>query len=97
MPRDELTVGGDRDGDGVCDIAAEDDQDDEDNGGSKCSTGIGALSDWTAIIAQTLNIKSAVKLVLNSDSASSTVPVPAGIGPPGEKLIAAPTASSKFR
>jgi hypothetical protein len=92
VPSDDLTVGGDRDGDGVCDVAAEDEDDDDDDdeddrGRSKCSTGVGGLSDWTAIIAHTLNLTAGVKLVLKSNYASSTVPVPPGIGPTSQKLM----------
>ena len=44
---------------------------------------VGQLSDWTAIIANQIEIKNGPKLVINSNYVSSSIPVPKGIGPSG--------------
>ncbi|HEV7254713.1 MAG TPA: TadE/TadG family type IV pilus assembly protein [Mesorhizobium sp.] len=95
LPKDRLTVGGDKDGDGVCDPEAgttEDDDDDDDDGASggsalKCESDVGAASSWTAIVTQKLNVTAGVDLVLNSDYASSPVPAPPGLGPNSSQIV----------
>ena len=74
LPGDKLTIGGDKDGDGVCDILPATPL-------LPCVTDVGTESDWTAIVAYQLNITDGVTLVLNSDYEGSKVPVPAGLGP----------------
>jgi hypothetical protein len=46
-------------------------------------------SPWTVIVAQAVNVQGSSNLVINADYASSTVPVPSGVGPSarGSKLI----------
>ncbi|WP_457939402.1 TadE/TadG family type IV pilus assembly protein [Mesorhizobium sp. 10J20-29] len=78
MPADKLTVGGDKNGNGICD-------DLELPGpigvGSGCITDVGTSSEWTAIVSNLLDITSGVNLVLNADYSGSSIPVPNGIGP----------------
>ncbi|MDP3896165.1 MAG: pilus assembly protein TadG-related protein [Mesorhizobium sp.] len=80
LPSDSLIIGGDKDGDGVCD------PDIADDGslipaGAACISDVGAASSWTAIIADTVRVTAGSTLVLNSDYKGSDVPVPDGIGP----------------
>ena len=79
-------VGGDKDGDGVCDP--------ETGGpvvpaptGTGCISDVGAASSWTAIIVNMLKVTAGATLVLNSNYSASTVPVPDGIGPNSTRTL----------
>lgn len=77
LPDDTLTIGGDADGDGLCDPDV--------LGGIVdslvCNAAVGDLSAWTAIVADEVKVTAGVRLVINSDYNSTTVPAPEGIGP----------------
>lgn len=49
---------------------------------------VGQASKWTAIVANTISIMNGPKLQINSDYASSTIPVPEGVGPQGTIRLA---------
>lgn len=88
LPSDSLIIGGDKDGDGVCD------PDIADDGslipaGAGCISDVGAASSWTAIIADTVRVTAGSTLVLNSDYEGSDVPVPDGIGPNSSRTFLA--------
>ncbi len=84
LPNDELTIGGDKNADGKCDITAADDP--AETGSPGCKSNVGEFSDWTALVADKITITSGVKLVLNANYADSDVPVPAGVGPVGGNI-----------
>lgn len=77
LPNDTLTIGGDEDGDGICDpefLGAP-------PTGIVCDSEVGDVSAWTAIVARKLKVTNGARLVINSNYDGSTVPVPTGIGP----------------
>ena len=84
LPAENLIVGGDSDGDGVCDSL-------ETATGvpvpEQCLSDIGTASSWTAIITKKLHVTSGATLVINSDYSNSTVPVPDGIGPRSGRIV----------
>lgn len=82
MPRDELTIGGDKDADGKCDISIGE----IDIGLPGCKANVGEYSAWTALVADRITVTSGVKLVLNTNYTGSDVPVPAGVGPVGGNI-----------
>ncbi|MEF2552637.1 pilus assembly protein TadG-related protein [Aurantimonas sp. A2-1-M11] len=95
LPNDTLTIGGDKNADGVCDpdIAVVDDEDEDEGGGRGggagtpgCKANVGEFSDWTALVANKITVTSGVKLVLNTNYAGSDVPVPVGVGPVGGNI-----------
>lgn len=77
LPNDRLIIGGDQDGDGVCDVGV---GEVPIVGQTLCESDIGAASSWTAIVADKLVVTSGATLVLNSDYEGSDVPVPQGLG-----------------
>lgn len=93
MPEDELVIGGDEDGDGVCDILPilnntgislkagpiEVDLD-------VCDANLGANSEWTAIIARQIRLNHGVNVVLNADYDSSDIPLPGEFQSVNEKV-----------
>ncbi|MCQ0988541.1 pilus assembly protein TadG-related protein [Jiella marina] len=83
MPEDTLTIGGDKNGDGVCDP---DPVTGVVEGLFGCDSEVGQISEWTAIVAKAVEVTAGVKLVLNTDYEGSTVPVPAGVGPVGRNI-----------
>ncbi|MCB8839674.1 TadE/TadG family type IV pilus assembly protein [Aurantimonas sp. VKM B-3413] len=83
LPNDKLTIGGDKDGDGTCDP---DPLTGVTEGLLGCKAEVGDYSEWTAIVADQVEVTSGAKLVLNTDYDGSTVPVPAGIGPVGRNI-----------
>lgn len=79
LPKDKLTIGGDEDGDGLCDTELV-------GGvlqglGLLCKAAVGDHSAWTAIVADEVKITAGVRLIINSDYDSTPVPAPDGIGP----------------
>ena len=78
LPSDGLTVGGDKDGDGLCDLDLEDPLAII---GPDCESEVGTASAWTVIIADTLSVTAGATLELNADYGSTEVPVPDGVGP----------------
>ncbi|HEV7255880.1 MAG TPA: pilus assembly protein TadG-related protein [Mesorhizobium sp.] len=83
LPADSLVVGGDEDGDGVCDVGV---GELPIVGQTLCESDLGAASSWTAIVADKLEVTSGATLVLNSDYENSDVPVPQGLGPNSAKV-----------
>ena len=83
VPNDKLTIGGDKDANGVCDP---DPVTGLVEGLFGCQADVGQYSEWTAIVAAEVEVTAGVKLVLNTDYAGSTVPVPAGVGPVGRNI-----------
>lgn len=89
LPADRLKIGADENNDGICDVelnfgGAEAQPTDAEVAGavsSICDTSVGVLSAWTAIVVDKLKITNGAQVTINSDYASSTVPVPAGLGP----------------
>lgn len=77
LPDDKLTIGGDADGDGLCDPDI--------LGGIidtlVCNAAVGDHSAWTAIVANEIKVTAGVRLVINSNYDSTPVPAPDGIGP----------------
>ncbi len=51
-----------------------------------CETKFGQFSDWTAIVADRIEVNKGVNLVMNSDYENSDIPVPIGIGNMGGGL-----------
>ncbi|MCP4184421.1 MAG: hypothetical protein GY761_14095 [Hyphomicrobiales bacterium] len=45
-----------------------------------CETNFGQFSDWTAIVADQIEINKGVNLVMNTDYKNSDIPVPIGVG-----------------
>ena len=83
LPHDKLTIGGDKDADGKCDP---DPVTGLIEGVLGCKSDVGEFSDWTAIVANEIEITSGVRLVLNTDYSGSSVPVPSGVGPVGGNI-----------
>lgn len=80
LPGDRLKVGGDADGDGLCDFDPAID-DISTFVSEVCETNVGKMSAWTAIVVDELKVTNGVQLDINSDYDSSPIPVPAGLGP----------------
>ena len=87
LPYDYLTVGGDKDGDGVCDPEAGGGAVVPEPTGTGCTSDVGAASSWTAIIVNMLKVTAGATLVLNSDYSASNVPVPDGLGPNSTRTL----------
>jgi hypothetical protein len=87
LPDDQLLIGGDKDGDGICDPEVADDGTIIPAAPGGCVSEVGAASAWTAIVVDELKVTAGSTLVLNSDYESSTIPVPDGIGPNSTKII----------
>lgn len=87
LPSDKLVIGGDKDGDGVCDPDIADDGTIVPSSSSVCDSDVGAASSWTAIVAKELKVTAGSNLVLNSDYQDSLVPVPDGIGPNSGRVL----------
>ncbi len=51
-----------------------------------CETSFGQFSDWTAIVADQIEINKGVNLVMNTDYKNSDIPVPIGVGNAGGSL-----------
>jgi len=51
-----------------------------------CETSFGQFSDWTAIVADQIEINKGVNLVMNTDYGNSDIPVPIGVGNKGGLL-----------
>ena len=83
VPNDKLTIGGDKDADGKCDP---DPITGLIEGLLGCKAEVGQYSEWTAIVANEVEVTSGVNLVLNTNYEGSTVPVPAGVGPVGRNI-----------
>ncbi|MEL7430772.1 MAG: pilus assembly protein TadG-related protein [Pseudomonadota bacterium] len=85
-PNNLFTIGGDRDGDGECEeiVDSTEVMTRADNP-KECETTLGSYSEWTAIIAKKIRVTSGVKLVLNADYESSSVPVPTNDGALGSQ------------
>lgn len=89
LPADRLKIGADENNDGICDVeldfgSSEAKPVEAEVAGavsSVCDTSVGVLSAWTAIVVDKLKITNGAQVTINSDYASSTVPVPAGLGP----------------
>ncbi|KQS89129.1 hypothetical protein [Rhizobium sp. Leaf386] len=77
LPNDTLTVGGDKDGDGMCDPDVEDETS---NLAEDCKANVGTSSAWAAIVADRVEITAGASLILNTGYVSSSVPVPIGLG-----------------
>ncbi len=87
LPVDDLIVGGDRDGDGLCDPEVlADGTIVPPPPGAVCDSDLGAASAWPAIVANTVSVTAGSKLVLNSNYTGSGVPVPEGIGPNSSRV-----------
>jgi hypothetical protein len=78
-------IGGDKDGDGVCDPDIEDDGTIT-PGPESCVSDVGTTSSWTAIVVNTLKVTAGSSLIINSDYDGSTVPVPDGLGPNSSQI-----------
>jgi hypothetical protein len=89
LPGDVLIVGGDKDGDGVCDDELADDGT-VIPAGPACISDVGTTSAWTAIVARKVKITAGSSLILNADYSGSDIPVPDGIGPNSNKIRLAP-------
>jgi hypothetical protein len=88
MPSDILVIGGDKDGDGVCDPDIEDDGT-VTPGPDSCISDVGTMSSWTAIVVNKLKVTAGSSLNVNSAYADSPVPVPAGIGAGSSRIVLA--------
>lgn len=101
LPNDRLVVGGDADGDGVCDadaVTEEDDEDDDDEdedgddesssapAAANCDATVGSASPWTAIVARKITVTAGADLVVKSDYDATPIPVPPGLGPNSTRL-----------
>lgn len=93
LPDDELVVGGDEDGDGVCDILPilDDVKLGLKAGPIKidldvCDANLGANSEWTAIIAKKIRLNHGVNVVLNANYDASDIPLPGEIRSLNEKV-----------
>jgi len=82
LPADKLTVGGDNDGDGVCDPDLEGDT----STTVDCEANVGTTSAWTAIVAERVEITAGASLILNAAYDDTSVPVPLGLGPSSESV-----------
>ncbi|MBZ9799554.1 pilus assembly protein TadG-related protein [Mesorhizobium sp. ES1-4] len=85
LPGDNLTVGGDKDGDGLCD--SDNNQTLTTPVSEQCISDVGTMSAWTAIIAYKMHVTAGATLIINSNYASSRVPVPDGIGPKSGRIV----------
>ena len=81
MPGSKLTVGGDEDGDGSCDVDPSEAADAAAAAPGRCDAEVGDRSDWTAIVVEKLHITNGARLSIQSNYDLSSVPVPQGIGP----------------
>lgn len=84
LPSDTLIVGGDEDADGACDV---DPENPAEVPADTCTSDVGSASTWTAIVANRVQVTRGANLVLNSDYASSPVPVPVGLGPTSGNIV----------
>ena len=83
LPEDRLTIGGDKDADGLCDIDYDDPTAPLAPG---CEADVGAASAWTAIVTKFLEVTSGANLVVNSNYDGSKIPVPVGMGPSSQTI-----------
>ncbi len=87
LPNDNLTVGGDKDGDGLCD--SDETMTLSQPVPEECLADVGTVSAWTAIVTKKMHVTAGATLVINSNYSASKIPVPDGIGPHSGRIVLA--------
>ncbi|UCI28019.1 hypothetical protein [Mesorhizobium sp. B2-8-5] len=87
LPNDNLTVGGDKDGDGLCDT--DETMTLSQPVAEQCLSDVGTVSAWTAIVTYKLHVTAGATLVINSNYSASKIPAPDGIGPNSARIVLA--------